>query len=257
LSKELAADEVESAWELLRQNKTEQALTLFRRQHAREKPPSHKRGLGEALMWCGQYKEAAAYYEKSIEVTKRFRMRSEGDYAHLGSALWCLGEHESAVKRWKDGVNAPYAVGGVCTQTPLLLFVASVLEPRIFRQSEAEELLKKKIRNPRIGSRAEHWPVTLGEYVLGTVPKEAMAAYWIRTTPYYEVMLESNRPWLTEFYEAILSLGGGGSVTEFRMLMRHRTQKSIFSEWTLDDWMHLIWAPEFYIARYESSQTTG
>ena len=70
--------------------------------------------------------------------------------------------------------------------------------------------------------------MTLGEYVLGTVPKEAMAAYWIRTTPYYEVMLESNRPWLTEFYEAVLSLAGGGSVTEFRVLMNiaRRNQSS-------------------------------
>jgi len=61
------------------------------------------------LMWCAQYEDAAAFYEKSIEVTKKFRMRSEGDYAHLGSALWCLGDYESAVKRWNEGVNAPYA----------------------------------------------------------------------------------------------------------------------------------------------------
>jgi hypothetical protein len=41
---------------------------------------------------------------------------------------------------------------------------------------------------------------------------------------------------------------------EFRRLMRQRTAASDFSDWEPEHWMHLVWWPEFYIARFEGSQ---
>ena len=247
--------EGENPWKLLRNNQITEALALFETKRAREKPPSYKRGLGEALLWTEQYESAAEHFAQSIEITKKFRMRSEGDYAYLGVARWCLGDFVVAATHWKAGVKAPYAIGGICTQTPLLLLTASVLNPDSFLRSEAEQILRTKLSDPRAGELTEHWPASLGKLAVGTISKEAMAAYWVRTTNLYEVVFEPERQWVTAFYEAVLDLGSGNMRTgEFRRLMRQRTAPSDFSEWELENWMHLVWSPEFYIARFEGRQ---
>lgn len=244
-----------SPWQLLRENRVEEAFEVFRKN--RREITVHGVRVGQALMWTGQYELATRQLEESVGISKKLPMRSESAYAFLGAAHWCLENYVSAFRYWRAGISAPYATGGVCTQTPLLLIAGSILQPGLFSRAKAEDILRSKLSDPRAGTRTEHWPASLGKFVLGTVPKEAMAAWWVRTTRLYEVVMERDRPWLTAFYEAVLDLGAGRLTrTEFRRFMRQRTDQSIFKDWELDPWEHLMLVPEFYIARFEGSQAT-
>ena len=149
-------------------------------------------------------------------------------------------------------MNAPYATSGICIETPLLLIAGSILRPEHTSSADAEETLRKKMADPRAGERIEHWPASLCKFVLGGIPKEAMAAWWIRTTSLYEVVMERHRLWRTEFYEAVLDLGHGRlTARDFRLLMKERTQQSSFADWELGQWENLMRTPEFYVARFE------
>ena len=241
-----------SPWKLVRENRIEDALESFRKN--RGDTPPYKPGLGQVLMCTGQYELAVHHFAESIGMPKELPMRSETDYAFLGAARWCLHDYSSAFKDWHRGINAPYATGGLCSETPLLLLAGSILRPEHYNRAEAEETLRKKMADPRAGERTEHWPASLCKFVLGTIPKEAMAAWWIRTTSLYEVVMERHRLWRTEFYAAVLDLGYGRLTTrDFRLSMKERTQQSSFTDWELDQWEYLMRAPEFYIARFEAT----
>jgi len=68
-----------------------------------------------------------------------------------------------------------------------------------------------------------------------------MAAWWVRTTPLYEVVLERHRQWLTDFYKAVLDLGSCKfTLREFLASMRQYTEQSGFSDWELNQWELLI-----------------
>lgn len=135
-----------------------------------------------------------------------------------------------------------------------MLFAGSFLHPEFYARSEAEEILRAKLSSTRGKARMEHWPACLGKLALGTIPKEAMAAWWVRTTPLYEAVQEHHRQWITEFYDAVLDLGCRKfTLQDFRASMRKRTQQSRFSDWDLDQWEGLMRTPEFYIARFEGS----
>lgn len=239
-----------SPWHLVRENRIEEALEIFRKDLS--KGPEYGIGMGQVLMRTGQYEAAIQHFEEAIGIPKRLPMRNESAYAFLGAARWCLGDYASAFQHWRNGINAPYAVGGICTETPLLLVVGSILRPDLFARTEAERILKSKVINPPAGKLTEHWPACLGKLVLGTIPKEAMAAWWVRTTNLYEAVMELDRPWLTHFYETALDLGGGRIATaDFIVSMRQTTDESTFSDWGLAHWEHLMRRAEFYIARFE------
>lgn len=237
-------------FQLLRDGRTEEALKLFRELHERQVWPGRTRGLGEALMWTGRYGLAVDLFEESIEINTKFRMRSENDYALLGAAQWCLGNRQSAVKSWRTGIKAPYAIAGVKVQTPMLLIAASVIDPELQTRPEAEAILRSKLFHRTTGERSEHWPGSLGKFVLGGCPKEVMAAYWVRTTRLYEVVLEADRPWLTDFYETVLDFGAGKMTSgEFQVRIREGVNESRFLDWPLNNWYTLTGLPEFYVAR--------
>jgi hypothetical protein len=63
-----------------------------------------------------------------------------------GTAKWRANEHGAAIEDWHAGLRAhQYAdAGGLGVKIPLLLFVASILDPPVFPRKQAEEVLRKK-----------------------------------------------------------------------------------------------------------------
>lgn len=173
-----------SPWKFLRENRIDEGLELFRKGDSMAPPCGT--GLGQALMWVRQYELAVDHFERSIGIPKKLPTRNETLYSFLGAARWCLGDFSAAFRDWQGGVNAPYATGGICTETPLLLVAGSILRPEHQDRGKVEEILRKKLSGPRAGQRTEHWPGCLGKFVLGKIPKEAMSAWWVRTTGLYE-----------------------------------------------------------------------
>jgi tetratricopeptide (TPR) repeat protein len=242
-----------SPWKLVRENRIEEAIEMFNKD--RGETPPYKPGLGQVLMYTGQYEPAAHQFEELIGTPKRLPMRSEDDYAFLGAARWCLQDYSSGFRHWHAGIDAPYASAAICIRTPLLLFAGSLLHPEHYARAEAEEILRTKLSSSRGRARMEHWPACLGKLVLGIIPKEAMAAWWVRTTSLYEVVQERHRQWLTDFYDKALGLGCCKStLQDFRASMRSCTDQSRFSDWELNQWELLMKSPEFYIARSEGRQ---
>lgn len=243
-----------SPWKLVRESRIEEAIEIFNKD--RGETPPYKPRLGQVLMYTGQYELAAHQFEELIGIPKKLPMRSEDDYAFLGAARWCLHDYSSAFRHWRSGISAPYASAAICIRTPLLLFAGSILHPEHYARAEAEEILRTKLSSSRGRARMEHWPACLGKLVLGTIPKEAMAAWWVRTTSLYEVVMERHRQWLTDFYDAVLGLGWCKFTRQdFRVSMRRCSEQSCFSDWELNQWELLMRSPEFYIARFEGSQT--
>src|SRR5215813_14230400 len=115
-------------WDLLRQGKIEEGLTVARTEHARD-PHLMKMDLGIAYLWTRDYQSAAEHFQHLIDiepftVDKHFEM--------AGVARWCADDPKTAVEYWHEGVGSQFADSGVAITLPLLLFVASVLRPTVY-----------------------------------------------------------------------------------------------------------------------------
>jgi len=196
------------------------------------------------------YEAAAKHFERQIERKEKPIIRSEGDYLYLGTARWCLADYSSAVNHWQAAINAPYAIGGVCTHSPLLLILASILRPGLFDRTKAEEMLSKKANDPR----AQYWPGTLARYVAGIMDNDTVEESWVGNVSRYEKGVMSDRRWLTTFYKTLLEVGPNGiNERDFRQSLLSMVKPSQFHAWRPSEFFNLTRHQEFYIARYEAS----
>lgn len=126
--------------------------------------PSNYYSLGAVLMWSGDYRSALAHFDEQIRTALPRNMPGDSTFGMAGAAAWCLGDKKLAVKYWRDGTAAKYAVGGANTRTELLLYAASVLSPSTFTVESAEQLLVKKAAHWCV----RNWPGPIAQYILGT-----------------------------------------------------------------------------------------
>lgn len=240
----------ESPCDFMQHGDAEKALLLSKERHTLEHSPSSHVQLGVAFLWSGDYEAATEHFVRQIEKTEKPVIRSEGDYLYLGTARWCVADYTSAVKHWQAGIRAPYAIGGVCTHSPLLLMLASILRPGLFDRTKAEEMLSKKANDPR----AQYWPGTLAQYVAGLIDNDALEASWEGNISRYDKGVLPDRKWLTAFYKALLKLGHGGiNESDFRQTLLSMVEPSQFQSWRSAEFFNLTRHQEFYIARYEAS----
>ena len=135
---ESASDDIYRPWKLLRQGDFTEALVIFRDRYSSTRGPGRMRGLGEALMWTGDYSASAEHFRDAIDSDAKhqgFNASSEEDFAFPGAAEWCTGDYEAAVKAWSAGIKAIGSIGGTRTHCPLLLLLASILRPHLYRKN--------------------------------------------------------------------------------------------------------------------------
>jgi len=240
----------ESPSTFMQHGDAERALLLSQERHALDRSPSSYLQLGISLLWIGDYEASAKHFERQIERKEKPIIRSEGDYLYLGTARWCLADYPSAVDHWRAGINAPYAIGGVCTHSPLLLMLASILRSGVFDRNKAAEMLSKKVNDPR----AQYWPGTLAQYVAGFIDNEEVEASWVGNVSRYDKGVLADRKWLTAFYKALLELDRNGiNENKFRQIMFSMVESSQFRSWRPAEFFNLTRHQEFYVARYEAS----
>jgi len=248
-NKEPTVPETENPCYWMQQGDAERALALSQERHTREHSPSSHVQLGVALMWNEDYERATDYYLKAIEAAEKSLGNSEDDFLFLGVARWCVEDYASAVTYWKAGINARYAIGGVCAHSPLMLILASILRPGSFERAQAEEVLATKVEDPR----TQYWPGTLAQYVAGLIDNAALEASWVGNISRYEQSVLPDRKWLTSFYKALLKLGRGGiNKADFRQLLQKMAEPSQFQSWKPLEFFYLTRHQEFYIARHEA-----
>jgi tetratricopeptide (TPR) repeat protein len=232
-------------WQMLRQGNAVQALTLFREAYTREPDARNIIQLGTAYLWVEDYVAALDHFQHAI---KTYRSPSDVFFGMAGAASWCSDEIEGAIRYWRQGLGAPYALGGSVVRLPLLFFVASILRPRMFPIEEAAEMMQLRVVNDL---RIKNWPGPLAKFVLGLLDETALN----------EISRQSNtrdvlpyRCWQVDFYKAVLDLGRGTlnrSMFKQSMLQMVNTSQSQWSD--QKHFAYLVRCEEFFIARHEAA----
>jgi hypothetical protein len=228
-------------WRLLRYGDPKQGLAFLLDVWKWNSTPSHIMELGVAYLWTGDFEAASKHFDETI---RKFPGSISSFYGMAGVAKWCLGDFSAAVGAWTAGLNVRYAdAGGRGVQIPLLLLVASVLEPVFFQREKAEEILLRKIEDVR----ADSWPGSLLRFVLGQESAESATG----AVPPTKLFAQKHHEWLIEFYREILGFRRGDlTITQFREALNAATDTSQPEFADEDYFLSLMWSEEFFIARH-------
>lgn len=233
----------QSPWQSLRSGNVKHGLDLMREGYRGDPSASHIMQLGVGYLWVQDYLAAREHFQEAVE---RYPRSMSSFYGMAGVAHWCIDEPAAAVKCWQLGLNAEYADAAGGIHLPLLLFVASILKPASSSRNEAEQLLKKKTRDPRV----KNWPGPLAKFVLNGLNQEALEDLSKEQT---KREISPYRKWLIRFYKDVLDLGRGDLKSE-----RFKKQLELMVDTKQPEWLdeknfvHLVWNEEFFIARYEA-----
>jgi hypothetical protein len=248
----------DNVWNQLRSGNVDQGLQVLLERYNRDPSGSHVMELGVAYLWVEDYPAAERHFQKSINTHP-----TPGDafYGMAGVAKWCAGDPTAATSYWHDGLTAPYGdAAGLAVGIPLLLFVAAILKPQVFRREKAEEILRKKSND----SRAASWPGSLTRFVLG-LESDVERIMDFRAWPISaldederkrrEEADRKTREWLIGFYKKLLEFSQGNiNQAEFREFMRQATDTSKPDYSNERYFLSLMWNEEFFLARYEASR---
>jgi len=218
----------------------------MREGYAHAPDASHIMQLGVAYLWVKDYHAAWDHFQHAIQM---HRHTVDLFYGMAGVAQWCMDEPDAAVKHWQSGLDAEYADGAGGIHLPLLLFIASILRPATFSRNEAEQLLKKRARDPRV----KNWPGPLAKFVLTLLSEEALEEM---SKEKAGREISPSRKWLIEFYKNVLELGRGNLKPERFKKQMERIVDTTQPEW-LDEgnFLRLLWNEEFFIGRHEAFLT--
>ena len=153
----------------LRADRTVQVVDYLRRElQAPRLYPSNYYSLGAVYMWSGDYQLALAHFDEQIRAALPRNAPGDSTFGMAGAAAWCWGDEKLAIRYWRNGTTAKYAIGGANTRTELLLYTASVLNPATFPVEPAKQLLIKKASHWRV----KNWPGPIAQYILGTASEQ-------------------------------------------------------------------------------------
>jgi hypothetical protein len=230
-------------WDLLRRGFLEQGITLMEQSFNETPTPSTLVTLGLGYLWIEKYEAASKHFQDWID---KYGVTMDAYFALIGAAQWCLDNYVSASESWKSGLRAQYIdmAGGI--ESPLLLWVASVLKSNDKLRKEAVKILGDKVRSPKV----KHWPGPLAQFVLCQIDEESLndrsAGPMNRNTP-------PRTKWQIAFYRHVLARERGSlSSYDFQEALERLVDTSL-PEWSNEeDFLQLVRNPEFYIARHEA-----
>ena len=125
-----------------------------------------------------------------------------------GTAAWCLGDEKLAIKYWRKGTKAVYAVGGANTRTELLLYAASLMNPATFPVESAEQFLIKKADHWRV----KNWPGPIAQFILGTASEQEARQEVVDREG--DIAEPNPKSWQFDFYKLLTSDASDGGALE-------------------------------------------
>jgi hypothetical protein len=232
-------------WELLRSGDFDEGLQIMREEYETKPGAREKLRLGIGYMWAEMYESAAAHFTAATHSPRN----SENDFAYAGAAEWHLGNMTAAIRLWREGIKAQYAVGCmVCSMTARFLVVASALEPGQFSTQEAESILLDATE--RIG--LSRWSGVLGRFLLGQIERDEVER-WIENR---DQDVKRALLWETDFYSAARRLNRVEiGVQAFRSLMRPMANAAYSEAMDTDTFATLLRKPEYFFARTEAAKS--
>jgi hypothetical protein len=232
-------------WELIRRGDAELGLSLMREDYNREPTPSHIVTLGVGYLWTEQYQSAWVHFQFAMQ---RYPFTNDIFFGMAAVAKWCIDETDAAVMSWKSGLEVQFADAAGGVHIPLLLWVASVLRPNSFSSSNAIQLLKKRVDDPRV----KNWPGAIGQFVVNQIDELTL---YERSTERISRKVPARQKWLIAFYKCVLGFERESmNLDEFKVTMQRMVDTSA-PEWAEEGtFVQLLRNPEFYIARHEASR---
>lgn len=252
---ESASDNTYQPWTSLQRGDFTEALAIFRDRYFSKRGPGRKRGLGEALMWTGDYSASANHFRDAIARDANhqgYNASSEENFAFLGAAEWCSDDCEAAIEAWNSGIDAAYSIGGCGTHCPLLLFLASILRPNLYPRENAEKTLFKRLN----GRRAKGWPASEARFAVGLIDEETLEASWPVAPPLNVRLLGPEAEWKKDFYKALRNLAAGNiTIDDARQIWRSLSERSRYESGDAEEFYRIICIPEFFIAVHEATRS--
>jgi tetratricopeptide (TPR) repeat protein len=236
-------------WDLLRRGFFEQGLTLMQESLNEDPNPSALVTLGLGYLWAGKYEETRKLFQDWMD---KYQITSEIYFAMIGAAQWCLDDYVPASESWKLGLHAQRIdmAGGI--ESPLFLWIASVLRPNDKLRREAVKILEKKVKSDKV----RHWPGPLAQFILGQIDERTLYERSIIRLSANRRLIGKTPPrreWTIVFYKHVRELERGGlSSNDFQKEMRELVDTSSPTWSEEEDFLQLVRNPEFYIARHES-----
>jgi|HubBroStandDraft_6_1064221.scaffolds.fasta_scaffold22848_4 hypothetical protein len=166
--------------------------------------PSNYYSLGAVYMWSKDYRSALAHFDEQIQAALPLNVPADSTFGMAGAAAWCLGDKKLAIKYWRNGTAAKYAVAGANTRTELLLYVASLLDPATLSVESAQQLLIKKASQWRV----TNWPGPIAQLILGTASEQEVRQ---KTADREGDLAEPNpMSWQVDFYKLLMTAASAG-----------------------------------------------
>lgn len=230
-----------STWAKLRAGEKQQDSGLKQLQLAYQQQPypSEAMELGVALLWLRKYDLAASHFGSIIANNPKC---GDNDYGMAGVANWCLGKPTEAVKLWKAGLKAKYARAsglGICM--PLLLFLASKLQPEAMDEGIAKKLITDKTADIRI----KNWPGPIAKWLIGQITEDELVGYCKSLGPNQI----NDSLWLVAIYKNLVAFhmrSFSGTKASLKTLTNTETP-----DWENENTLLTrIWNEEFFLARF-------
>jgi tetratricopeptide (TPR) repeat protein len=207
--------------------------------------PSNYYSLGAVYLWSGDYRSALAHFDKQIGAALPGNVPGDSSFAMAGAAAWCLGDEKLAIKYWRDGTTAKYAVGGASTRIELLLYAASLLNPSAFPVGSAKQLLIKKADHWRV----KNWPGPIAQYILGIASEQEVRQKAVdRESDPAELNPKS---WQFDFYKLLTTAASTGKEIRALEIGLQNLVNVKRSEYLAGiKFFYFLRMEEFYLARH-------
>jgi tetratricopeptide (TPR) repeat protein len=219
----------------LRADHTVQIVDYLRRELQTSRLyPNNYYSLGAVYMWSGDYQSALAHFDEQIRAALPRNAPGDSTFGMAGAAAWCLGDEKRAIKYWRNGTSAKYAIGGANTRTELLLYAASVLKPSTFSTESTEKLLA-------------NWPGPIAQYILGTASEQEVRQKAVFRNS--DATQPNPKSWQFDFYK-LLKIAASTEVaaleSEFHNLLNIKASEYLAGI----KLFYFLRLEEFYVARH-------
>jgi hypothetical protein len=242
--KEGSVMSVEEQWTLIRRGDVEGGLAHMHKAFVDTPNPSTLVTLGLGYLWTERYEDACFLLEDWM---RTYGTIMEIYLAFVGVARWCLDDPTAATESWMRGLDAQQVdmAGGM--ESPLLLWVSSVLREERTIQRKALQVLAEKVKDPKV----RHWPGPLAQFVLGQIDEERLDECSVERTGQ---RITPRRAWQVEFYKLALGMQQAHlTPLEFDTMMKAKLLNSVLELSGIEDFLQLVRNPEYYLARHEAS----
>jgi hypothetical protein len=198
--------------------------------------------LGAGYLWLKDFESAQQHFDAFNE---RFPKFAHNPYDMAGVASWCLGKRQEAVTRWDEGLDVEFADSGYGIKPVLLLFFASVIDPNLHSMLVVKDLLRDRLRDPR----TSRWPGPLAEFVLGRIDSASVRRSGVDSMHEDSTLLHV---WQTDFWSAVIERSRGNESAYHSAMEKCGNLSWDDFDQCRDLFIHKLWSPEFYLARYEA-----